>query len=87
MSQGRLIYFGTPENAVAFFAQNGYPVPEFTNPADFYLDVVTKDGDSADADNKVEGAIEKLANAYQLIYLQEQDENKVYVDLFICLIN
>ena len=38
---GRVVYHGTMPAAFEHYAQVGYPVPAFVNPADFYLDMVS----------------------------------------------
>jgi ABC-type multidrug transport system ATPase subunit/ABC-type multidrug transport system permease subunit len=38
---GRIIYQGPPEGAVHWFTDCGHPCPPYTNPADFFMDVIT----------------------------------------------
>lgn len=38
---GRIIYQGTPENAITFFQECGHSCPPYTNPPDFFMDVIT----------------------------------------------
>jgi len=38
---GRLVYSGPVRDATEHYAKVGYPVPQFVNPADFYLDMVS----------------------------------------------
>ncbi|VDL73551.1 unnamed protein product [Nippostrongylus brasiliensis] len=38
--QGRVAFHGAPNEAVAFFAKCGYMVPDHTNPADHFSDVI-----------------------------------------------
>lgn len=39
LSQGNVVFSGTPERAVSHFEAQGYPFPAFTNPADHLIDV------------------------------------------------
>eukprot|EP00522_Entomoneis_paludosa_P008044 CAMPEP_0172450260 /NCGR_PEP_ID=MMETSP1065-20121228/8680_1 /TAXON_ID=265537 /ORGANISM="Amphiprora paludosa, Strain CCMP125" /LENGTH=636 /DNA_ID=CAMNT_0013202039 /DNA_START=29 /DNA_END=1939 /DNA_ORIENTATION=+ len=43
MSQGRVAYVGDVKEAVPYFADIGYPMPDDTNPAEFFLDLVNAD--------------------------------------------
>ncbi|RKP37286.1 P-loop containing nucleoside triphosphate hydrolase protein, partial [Dimargaris cristalligena] len=37
LQDGRTVYMGEAENAVAYFTRAGYPCPTYTNPADFFF--------------------------------------------------
>mmetsp|Transcript_41790 Transcript_41790/g.104472 ORF Transcript_41790/g.104472 Transcript_41790/m.104472 type:complete len:677 (+) Transcript_41790:64-2094(+) len=37
LSQGKCLYFGEAKAAVPYFSERGYPCPQYTNPADFFL--------------------------------------------------
>ena len=41
MESGRLVYFGTCSDAMKFFSALGFQCPEYLNPADYYLDLVS----------------------------------------------
>lgn len=43
LADGNDIYFGDAANAVGYFDKAGYPCPESFNPADFFLDVLSRD--------------------------------------------
>lgn len=43
LTQGRDVFFGGPEESISYFTGLGYPLPEFTNPADFLIDLITLD--------------------------------------------
>lgn len=44
LAQQKLAYFGTRENALEFFTKNlSKQYPEYTNPADFYMDTIGLD--------------------------------------------
>mmetsp|Transcript_28321 Transcript_28321/g.45883 ORF Transcript_28321/g.45883 Transcript_28321/m.45883 type:complete len:776 (+) Transcript_28321:2-2329(+) len=38
---GRVAYFGTPEDALPYFESLGFERPQYTNPADFLLDILS----------------------------------------------
>ncbi|XP_073843965.1 ATP-binding cassette transporter scarlet isoform X2 [Musca autumnalis] len=43
LADGRVAFTGSPQNALDFFAENGYPCPEAYNPADFLIGVLATD--------------------------------------------
>lgn len=43
LSEGRVAFTGSPQNALDFFAQNGYRCPEAYNPADYLIGVLASD--------------------------------------------
>ncbi|KAJ3008195.1 hypothetical protein HKX48_008714 [Thoreauomyces humboldtii] len=43
LARGGTAYFGHVNGAISHFARIGFPVPELTNPADHFLDVLTSD--------------------------------------------
>lgn len=49
LSDGNDIFFGEANKAVGFFETAGYPCPESFNPADFFLDVLSRDTRSEEA--------------------------------------
>ncbi len=40
LAEGSTVFRGSFDDSVHFFEENGFPVPRFENPADFYLDIV-----------------------------------------------
>ncbi|CAJ0605958.1 unnamed protein product [Cylicocyclus nassatus] len=40
ISQGRVAFHGTPDEAITFFAKCGYVMPDHTNPADHFIDIL-----------------------------------------------
>lgn len=64
LAQGKLIFFGSPAQALIHFDRCGYKCPAYTNPADFYLDITTFDGDSEEGDRAVQKAIDGLSSSY-----------------------
>ncbi|XP_061392252.1 protein scarlet-like, partial [Musca vetustissima] len=43
LADGRVAFTGSPQNALDFFAENGYTCPEAYNPADFLIGVLATD--------------------------------------------
>lgn len=41
LAQGRVAFHGAPNEAITFFAKCGYMLPDHTNPADHFADVLT----------------------------------------------
>jgi ABC-type multidrug transport system ATPase subunit len=41
LSEGRVAFFGDPEDAIDFFAENGYKCPQNYNPAEYLISVVS----------------------------------------------
>jgi ABC-type multidrug transport system ATPase subunit len=41
MAAGHLAFFGTIDQAIHFFGQQGYPLPENFNPADHFIHTVS----------------------------------------------
>ena len=62
LSEGNLIYFGGAHaEAASHFGSLGYKMPEEFNPADFYLDLISLDTRSPEAEAKTRDRIEVLA--------------------------
>jgi ATP-binding cassette subfamily G (WHITE) protein 2 len=43
LSRGKLIFCGPREGALLFFSKQGMKVPQHTNPADHFLDLINYD--------------------------------------------
>jgi len=44
LAQGKVIYYNDSSKAVAYFASIGREVPDMTNPADYFMTMMAKDG-------------------------------------------
>ena len=44
IAQGKIIYFNEASSAVEYFGSIGREVPELTNPADYFMTIMSKDG-------------------------------------------
>mmetsp|Transcript_7124 Transcript_7124/g.15227 ORF Transcript_7124/g.15227 Transcript_7124/m.15227 type:complete len:853 (-) Transcript_7124:98-2656(-) len=38
---GKVVFMGSPADAISYFESIGYPCPDLTNPADFFMDVIS----------------------------------------------
>ncbi|GJQ09948.1 hypothetical protein GpartN1_g1739.t1 [Galdieria partita] len=65
LSEGRVMYFGPAKDAVFYFEGIGYPCPQHYNPADFFLDVISRDGRSKEAEQESQKKIEYLGNCFE----------------------
>ncbi|KAJ3119298.1 ATP-binding cassette sub- G member 2 [Physocladia obscura] len=66
LSMGKTLWFGPTDAALAHFKDLGHPLPEKTNPSDFFLDVITMDLRTEEAKAASLAVIEKFHNAYQV---------------------
>lgn len=60
LSEGRLVYYGPAAAAEAFYTQLGFPMPEFTNPPEHFMDLINQDF----ATDFEEGHIDRLIESY-----------------------
>ena len=80
-SHGRVCYIGRRDAALDYFASLGYPCPKETNPAEFFLDLLSIDTDTTTTDNsnqqsvRDEHRIHTLHHAC-LQYQQHQHEKR-----------
>eukprot|EP01066_Platyproteum_vivax_P018496 Platyproteum_vivax@DN7556_c0_g1_i3.p1 len=44
MAEGRLVYYGWREAALVWFERLGYPCPTYSNPGDFYIELLANTG-------------------------------------------
>ncbi|GJD12434.1 ABC transporter G family member 22 [Galdieria sulphuraria] len=65
LSEGKVMYFGPAKDAVSYFTRIGYSCPEHYNPADFFLDTISRDGRSAEAEQESEKKIEYLWQCFE----------------------
>lgn len=72
ISEGRQMYYGEASHAVAYFTGQGFPCPEHFNPADFFLDVVSLDFRSPEAEEESRARVDGLAEAFATNPPQEE---------------
>ncbi|KAJ4790216.1 ABC transporter G family member 2 [Rhynchospora pubera] len=45
LAYGKTVFFGQPNEAILFFASNGFVCPHMSNPSDYFLRIINKDFD------------------------------------------
>lgn len=65
ISTGRTVYFGDRSKMAVYFSYSDYPCPQYKNPADYYLDLITVDHLSSSAMLESNHRIESLIQAYE----------------------
>lgn len=70
LSEGRTVYLGPASGASEYFLSQGHPTPQYFNPADFFLDLLSPDNRSKEAELATGARILKLAGSWAT--LQEQ---------------
>lgn len=65
LSEGRTIYLGPASNAAAYFTSQHLPPPNYYNPADFYLDMLSPDNRSKEQELETGTRIYKLSQAWR----------------------
>ncbi|KAJ1750614.1 hypothetical protein LPJ69_005904, partial [Coemansia sp. RSA 1752] len=63
LSQGKLVYMGPTRDALTYFESLGYPSTN-SNPANFYIDLMTIDFSSSEAMQKSEERVQALVDAF-----------------------
>jgi ABC-type multidrug transport system ATPase subunit len=64
LSEGRTMYSGPAENAVAYFADVGFPCAAFYNPSDFFLDLLSPDNRSPELEEASQARIQRLGDVW-----------------------
>ncbi|KAI2491200.1 ABC-2 type transporter [Fragilaria crotonensis] len=62
---GRVCYAGPRQSALIYFRDLGYDCPEETNPAEFFIDLVSVDTEDPSQARQDEARIHRLARAFQ----------------------
>ena len=62
---GKIVYVGTREASIEYFASLGYSCPKLTNPAEYFVDLVSVDTEDAIQAAKDRDRIEQLALVFQ----------------------
>lgn len=79
MAQGRTIYMNSASKAVPYFTSIGYPCPQRTNPADYFMEIMSIESyDDVDAENEeeVQRSKSKIEESYKekIIYFNDKYE-------------
>ena len=64
LSEGRVVYSGAREELAGWFKSLGYACPRSSTPAEFFLDLVSVDFSSRDAEKESRVRLHKLADAW-----------------------
>ena len=75
---GRVCYMGSRKNATKYFAELGYNCPQETNPAEFFIDLVSVDTEDPIEAAKDEARIEKLAKAFSLRLKKSKESDSTW---------
>jgi ABC-type multidrug transport system ATPase subunit/ABC-type multidrug transport system permease subunit len=65
LGQGECVYYGPTSSSVDYFTRAGFPLPPQSNPADFYLDIVTPDNTSPSKAKRRQQQVENLIQHYR----------------------
>ncbi|KAJ3023038.1 hypothetical protein HKX48_004520 [Thoreauomyces humboldtii] len=63
ISKGRMVWFGPAKDALAHFENLGHKCPKQTNPADFFLDLISVDN----RDKKSQGKVDNLISEWDKV--------------------
>jgi hypothetical protein len=77
LSEGKTMYYGPCEGAVEFFASVGFQCPATYNPADYFLDTVSMDYRSPEAERQTRERIRYVANEYHRYAERAEEEEGV----------
>ena len=70
LAEGRVVYYGTVENSVAYFARLGYQCPQYTNPADFFFMDILSDKSDEKADARVKPLLDAWPKSEEYAEMQ-----------------
>lgn len=75
LSQGKTVFFGNLEDALVHFERCGYECPRHENPADFFLDIISIDNRSEEAQTESKQRADKLIRAWEAEHPEEQQSS------------
>eukprot|EP00527_Entomoneis_sp_CCMP2396_P007145 CAMPEP_0198142730 /NCGR_PEP_ID=MMETSP1443-20131203/5442_1 /TAXON_ID=186043 /ORGANISM="Entomoneis sp., Strain CCMP2396" /LENGTH=649 /DNA_ID=CAMNT_0043805811 /DNA_START=139 /DNA_END=2088 /DNA_ORIENTATION=+ len=82
MSRGRTAFVGEVGEAVSYFEGIGYPMPDDTNPAEFFLDLVNSDfSDEAEVTKILDSWEEKVSGATSSHHVANDEDKEGTVNL------
>lgn len=64
LSEGRVVYSGETKEMIHYFEAVGYPLPKNVNPAEYYIDLVSIDYSSSEAEKKTRDRVHQLADKF-----------------------
>ena len=71
LSEGRVMYSGPTDKLLTYFAALGFPCPSQVSPAEYYVDLISVDYSSPQAEDESKARIAKLADAAYAKYLAD----------------
>jgi ABC-type multidrug transport system ATPase subunit len=75
LSQGKVVFFGPPQDALEHFARCGYECPRHENPADFFIDVISIDNRTPEALVDSRARSDKLIAAWDAEHPPSSDDH------------
>ena len=87
LAEGRLVYSGPGgKTAVNYFTKIGFKCPQFHNPADYFLDIISVDNRSTDLQDKSEKRVKLLIEEFDKYSKQakEQEAPVIYCFFSFC---
>jgi ABC-type multidrug transport system permease subunit len=76
LSRGRVIYYGTAQDAIGYFTARGFNFPEFTNPSDFIFMKILKEFDDEAGEEDVSAGEKSEARLTRLLGEWEESEER-----------
>jgi len=74
LSEGEAMFSGVANDALDYFARQGYACPDLFNPADFVLDLVSIDYRSKEAEEETKKRVAALSSAFRSNFGSEKEE-------------
>ena len=96
MAQGSIIFFGSLENCIDFFEEEGFKLPLNTNPSDFFLDTIALNSKNEETMAESNKSISILKNKWKSIVIPSEPtlnesikikKPKKYFTMFNLLVN
>jgi ABC-type multidrug transport system ATPase subunit len=63
LCNGQIVYFGRADRAVQYFTDLGYPCPQHTNPADYFIKLIHVEQGNEVSKNRVDQFIQAYQNS------------------------
>lgn len=65
LSMGQVVWFGTTPDAISHFASLNYNIPPNTNPADYFMDIITVDHRTSEQKEESTSRIQLFIKEFQ----------------------
>ena len=80
LSAGNIVFFGSCQTGLDYYAKQGFACPPLYNPADHFLDVISADPTNHEAMQKASSNAKKLVDSYHTIAIPVPDVNEDEAD-------